>query len=324
MPDKPLVTKGNIVIPEKEYRKIEEYTALCPVEIACLGYAKLDGRNVVVDEVFLVPQVISLSSVEFLDKGLPWAVKKAADEGRLDELRFVWHSHATHGAYFSATDKDMVEKVRKAGPIPWLANAILNKDGDTYGRLDYFDLKDSELGGFLKQVTMHLDVCIDAPPFEDVELRLQEIEEHCTKKSEVVKEKARKKHEEKKASKKVAGKEMVPYEQPKAHPSEDNITWPPKLTPEDWKLHNLAKQEKWECYISPDDIAYYWLAETREFMGAAPIPIDKRTGEYKLAIEPTVIDASDVDNEAESGEFVSLDEAEDQLLTQAINAGMLH
>lgn len=296
---------GSVCFDQATWQKLEEYTALCPVEIACMGYAKLEDDNVIVDEVFLVPQVISLSSVQFIDKGLPWAVQKAMDEDRLNELRFCWHSHATHGAYFSSTDEDMVRKIKKSGPLPWFASTVLNKKGSTHAQLDYFK-PDGPLGAFTDHVTIELDVLVEGSKIDQAAQRLAEIEEYAEKKSDYDKKlKAKKTHK--------PSESILPLEQVKP-----DTEWTAHVSGRDWRLHNEAKNKGWEVYVQ-DDVAYYWCAETREFKGSAPIPIDPKTGDYKIDISPTVIDGSC--EEVEDPELVPINEAEEAMLERAMSAG---
>lgn len=299
---------GNVLFSGDDWRLLEEYTDVCPVEVACMGYAKLDGDTVVVDEVFLVPQVISLSSVEFLSKGLPWAVNKAMEEDRVNELRFCWHSHATHDAYFSQTDKNMVEKVRKAAPaLPWFCSVVLNKKGKTHAQLDWFR-PDGELKDFTNHITIPLDVLVEGDRIDLAEQRMEEIAEFAEKKSDYDKKYRNKTKTKPKDS-------ILPLEQ-----TSTDTEWTETITTRDRFLHKLAKKNGWECYIK-DDVAYYWHAETREFKGSAPIPIDPKTGDWTIDVEQTVIDASDPGSMEE--ELVPIDDAEEELLEQAMKAGML-
>ncbi len=297
---------GNVVFQDDTWTRLEEYTRLCPVEIACMGYATLDEGNVVVDDVFLVPQEISLSSVEFLEKGLPYAVKKALKEDRLDELRFCWHSHATHGAFFSPIDEDMVRKVRDASPIPWYANVVLNKKGETHAQLDYFS-PEGELAHFANHITVELGVQIEGRA-DNTAARMVEIEEFCDRKQS---SKTTTKSSTKSSSKSddKPPLEQVPEQEYRA-----------ECGPRDWRLHNEAKTKSWDVYIK-DDMAYYWVPESGEFMGSAPIPIDK-DGNRKTDLQATVVNAPDVNKETDP-ELVPLDDAEEELLNAAINAGML-
>lgn len=295
---------GSVVFNHDDWRKLEEYTSLCPVEIACMGYAALEDGDVMVKDVFLVPQVISLSAVEFVEKGLPYAVQKAIEEERVEELRFCWHSHATHGAYFSTTDEEMVNKVRKAGPIPWFASAILNKKGDTHAQLDYFK-PEGDLAMFANHITIKLDVAVEGKPIDNTQIRLAEIEMFAEQKKA------------KPAGKKASSNtDNVPLERP--HKDDP----PPKVGPRDWKLHAEAKKNGYDCYVDEESLlAYYWNSETGEYLGSALIPTDKE-GNWRVDINVTVIDGDSSEDDPGT-ELVPLSDAEEEMLNAAVERGML-
>lgn len=311
-------TLGQLVWPESEYQKVREFTDICPDEIACMGYAKLDGNKVIIDEVFLVPQVISLGNVEFIETGLPYAVERAKAEGRLEELRFCWHSHATHGAFFSSTDEDMVRKIRDTSLIDWFASAVLNKKGDTHAQIDFFPHRDqsSTVGKFAKQVTVNLDFTVEGVKLDAMEQRIEEIEKLCIKKTDYKKsqDKADKNTKEQRAKDDAEAGDLVLL------PTKMSSTWR-KPTGRDWKLHNDAKKKGWWAYVPDDvDIAYYW-DDTNAFMGSAPIPLEKN-GDWKIDVNVNVIDGKAED--AEDPELVPLNTDDDEhLLGIAENAGQL-
>lgn len=129
----------DIVLTDEVHDKLWGYTHAVSTEIAAWGYISPDEHgDMVVDDVFLVPQTVTSTEVDFVTDGLPYAVEKAMNDGRINDLRFCWHSHVNMGTGFSGTDEDMIRKVRDSGPIPWLVNVIFNKKGEVNGRLDVF------------------------------------------------------------------------------------------------------------------------------------------------------------------------------------------
>jgi hypothetical protein len=150
----------DIVLTEDVNDKLWEYTHSVNTEIAAWGYVEPNDEDFIVSEVFLVPQTVSATEVDFVSDGLPYAVDKAMNEGKIDQLRFCWHSHVNMGTGYSGTDEDMIRKVRDAGPIPWLVNVIFNKQGDTNGRLDIFrNGFDSSIAPLHHVKGIELDVC---------------------------------------------------------------------------------------------------------------------------------------------------------------------
>lgn len=128
-----------IVLEREPWDKFWAYVHECKDEVAAFGYIKPDYDTdlLVVDELFLVPQEVCGTEVDFVSDGLPYAVNKAVAEGRIEDLRFCVHSHVNMGTGFSSTDDNMVAKMGESG-TPWFASAIFNKKGDTNGRVDIF------------------------------------------------------------------------------------------------------------------------------------------------------------------------------------------
>lgn len=128
-----------VIVADDELDKLEAYCRCCPTEIAAMGYVtNNEDGDFYVDEVFLVPQEVTGSSVDFLSKGMVYAVEKAIEEGRINDLRFCWHSHVNMGAFWSGTDEGMIEDIRDSGPVPWFISLVSNKKGEWKARLDLF------------------------------------------------------------------------------------------------------------------------------------------------------------------------------------------
>lgn len=275
-------TFGEVRFTEETWKQIEEYTELCSTEIAAMGYVKLDGPVAVVDEVFLVPQVVSGASVEFVETGFPWAVNKAMREGRLDELRFCWHSHVNFAARFSDTDKDMIRRVRDSGPIPWFVSTILNKKGETWSQIDYF-ATGGELEEFCNHVSLPLDTQVGEPIDYDPTLREEEMVKFLTMKPKA----------ETKVTKGTGKTAATKADE--ALDTKLETVGPSGCTGADWKLHNLAKQKEWASYIDPEHYVHYWdEKDGNKYKGCAPMPTNP-DGSWKLKIEPTVVDSTTVD-----------------------------
>lgn len=278
-------TFGEVRFTEETWQQIVEYTELCSTEVAAMGYVKLDGPVAVVDEVFLVPQVVSGASVEFVETGFPWAVNKAIQEGRLDELRFCWHSHVNFAARFSDIDKEMIRKVHNSGPIPWFVSTILNKKGETWAQIDYF-ATGGELEEFCTHVTLPLDVQVGEPIEYDLTEREEELVKFLTKKPSTVKTTTTHSKDHGKSKATLADEKLD---------SKDETVGPSGCTGADWKLHNLAKNKGWASYIDPEHYVHYWDEnDGNKYKGCAPMPTNP-DGSWKLNIEPSVIDSTTVD-----------------------------
>lgn len=133
------------------------YVELMPGEVGCFGYVELDveHKEFYVPELFLVPQEADESQVDFTTTGLPYAVEKAIEDDRLNDLRFCVHSHGAHGAFWSSTDEDMIQKMGTGG-TPWFLSAIFNRKRETTCRLDIFEIEPFGRGQVtIKDIPIH-------------------------------------------------------------------------------------------------------------------------------------------------------------------------
>lgn len=309
---------GSLLVTQDVYQQLREYTKLAPGEIACFGYATLNEDSCIVDEVFLVPQEVSSSNVEFITEGLPFAVEKAKQDNRINDLRFCWHSHGTHGASFSSTDREMVEKIGKAGLIDWFAMAILNKRNEACASIDFFRM-DGHVGTFASQVTVPLDFTVEGMVMNHEEQRIAEIEKMCKKKTYTSTSTSSSWN---KQATKDEGLNLPQHAATKER----------AVTDRDMTLHKKAKLKGWYCYVPNDvNIAYYWDPITEKYEGSAPIPIEKNEkGEevWAIDLEQNVFDGSAID--AKQPHLVPIEDIDDQedaaqvaMLEQAEKAGLL-
>ena len=132
MADKPYITWA-----KEAWDLFWDYVDLAPGEVAVWGYVEKDGTELFVSEVFLVPQEAHAAGVDFVKDGLPYAINKAIQDGKLDQLRFCAHSHGHYPVMWSRTDEQMIETLGSSG-TPWLVSCVFNKKGETLGRLDVF------------------------------------------------------------------------------------------------------------------------------------------------------------------------------------------
>lgn len=131
-------------------------------EVGGFGYARIDGEDIVWENVFLVQQESSKSSVDFTGGGIGEAVERAANDGVMAKPGFVWlswHSHHSMGAFWSSTDEACIKTYGEAG-IPMLLSFVGNHKHEYKCRLDMFNV--DHHGVNVGQVTMDgLDIYED-------------------------------------------------------------------------------------------------------------------------------------------------------------------
>lgn len=251
-----------IIIATPEYEKFADYVELCDKEVAAFGYVEPFTNCMYVHELFLVPQTVSGSSVDFMEEGLPYAVEKAKAENRLEELRFCVHSHVNMSTFWSATDASMIRAMDN-GIIPWFVSAVFNKKGETAGRIDIFSID-----GLPAITPFHFDVDVtwEARAVAQAE-RQAELDQFLT-----VRSWTNKKNEDwYKGDKDKKDEDKPWYLKGKDESSTDIQAW--GMTWRDEELHKDAIKNEWEHHFA-DGMAYYWDEKGQDFKGSAPLPND--------------------------------------------------
>lgn len=105
-------------------------------EVGGLGYVHEDeDGDLIVDEVFLVPQEVSGGHVSLTGEAIAYGMEKALADGRLEDLRFSWHSHNTMSVFWSGVDEGGIKSYLDYG-APWLLSVVTNNDEEFLARLD--------------------------------------------------------------------------------------------------------------------------------------------------------------------------------------------
>lgn len=117
-------------------------------EIGGFGYAERlhndadNSDDLLVHDVFLVPQYVTGAEVDFIDgSGVGAAVERAAEDGWLSNPKFVWvswHSHNSMKAFWSGTDEKCITAYGEQG-ISTLLSVVGNHSGEYQMRFDLFD-----------------------------------------------------------------------------------------------------------------------------------------------------------------------------------------
>ncbi|MGD0115340.1 MAG: hypothetical protein ABSC13_04980 [Dehalococcoidia bacterium] len=103
-------------------------------EVSGLGVIVLEGREMVVQDVLLVPQVCTSGSTELEADGIASLLGELADEGLdVGNVRLWWHSHGAGGVYLSVQDR---ETLRDSFPqAHFMVGLVTNRRGDVFASL---------------------------------------------------------------------------------------------------------------------------------------------------------------------------------------------
>ncbi len=146
----------DVLIEQDTERRLWALIRAVNTEIGGWGYARLDGGDLIWDRVFLVPQEVSHSEVDFeATGGDVTAIERAISDGVLDDPAFVWvswHSHHSMKPFWSETDNARIAAMAKTG-VTRLLSFVGCHDGDYRLRLDVFDVQAHGIS--LGQVSRH-------------------------------------------------------------------------------------------------------------------------------------------------------------------------
>lgn len=148
---------NKLTLSNQAHSDLRHYIRMCNAEIGGFGYVTMDDNgDFFVDEIFLVEQTVTGTTVDFTDEGLVYAIKKAREDGRTNDMRFCWHSHVDMSAFWSGTDETMIENLNN-GITPWFVSLVQNKKHEHEQRVDFFPPK-GDISTFAPQITFELDL----------------------------------------------------------------------------------------------------------------------------------------------------------------------
>ena len=116
-------------------QQIRGYTAVCPAEINGFGLVAKKGNDFWIEEVFILPQVVSGSSAVTDDAAFHQFLYERVRKG-LPQLPIglQWHSHVCMRAQFSSIDLRLIKNYN----ADWLISLVVNKYGEYQCRLDLY------------------------------------------------------------------------------------------------------------------------------------------------------------------------------------------
>lgn len=126
-------TPPEVSITPRAFQKLRLYIELCPMEIGGLGEVEFHGANLLITDLFILPQKVSPSETELDPTAMLEMLERCVSEGRNPaSLCLWWHSHADLDLEWSETDE------RTIGTFPgdFLLSVVGNKSGALACRLD--------------------------------------------------------------------------------------------------------------------------------------------------------------------------------------------
>lgn len=129
-----------IYIDPEAMAKMRAWTRYATEEVSGLGLVEpiwgegnIVGFEVV--EVFILKQECSSATTELDPEAIAELMIQLEQEGRSDQLRVWWHSHADSGVFWSPTDR---ENIRRLNADDYIVSIVVNKAWDIRARVDFF------------------------------------------------------------------------------------------------------------------------------------------------------------------------------------------
>jgi proteasome lid subunit RPN8/RPN11 len=115
--------------------KLLLYADRCPVEIGGLGYVVWQGGDLLISDLFILPQKVSVSDTVLDPDALFALLERVAKANRdVASVRLWWHSHGDMDLLWSETDCATIENL----PGDFWVAILVNRKGQVRCRLDAF------------------------------------------------------------------------------------------------------------------------------------------------------------------------------------------
>jgi proteasome lid subunit RPN8/RPN11 len=125
--------RPQVLITPLAFQKLRLYIELCPMEIGGLGEVERHDSNLMITDLFILPQKISPAETELDPAAIFEILQCCIAEGRDPaSLCLWWHSHADMDVEWSAADRRTIENF----PGDFMLSLVGNKAGDFACRLD--------------------------------------------------------------------------------------------------------------------------------------------------------------------------------------------
>jgi hypothetical protein len=115
--------------------KLRCYARRCPFEIGGLGDVVAGPEGLLITDVFILPQRVSMSDTELSSEGLFAFLSRLVAEGRdVRHTRVWWHSHGEMEVSWSDTDTETIENL----PGDFWVAVVTNRRGEVRCRVDAY------------------------------------------------------------------------------------------------------------------------------------------------------------------------------------------
>lgn len=125
-----------LVLPKAIEKKIHDYVMSVDSEIAGMGKVRVEGDNIIVEEVMIYQQEVTMGTADLSPQAMAkWQSDLVRAGGSPKQWKLWWHSHNTMAAFFSARDTATIDLQTEGD---WMVSLVVNKRKDRECRLDTY------------------------------------------------------------------------------------------------------------------------------------------------------------------------------------------
>ncbi len=145
-----------IFITARAFHRLKLLLRLCPAEIAGLGSVTPYPQGFLIQDVFVLPQLVTDSEAELDQEALfGFLAKFVGDGGDPSSIQLWWHSHGGGDVYWSDTDLETIERF----PGLRVISVVGNRQGELLCRLDLFAPRRERM----ENLSLVEEACAEAP-----------------------------------------------------------------------------------------------------------------------------------------------------------------
>lgn len=125
-----------LIIPKEIEARIHAYAMGVESEIAGMGKVRVEGNDIITEEVMIYEQEVTGATADLSTKALAGFQSELVKAGGSPKHWKLWfHSHDTMAAFFSGRDTDTIDAQTESD---WMVSLVVNKRRERKARLDLY------------------------------------------------------------------------------------------------------------------------------------------------------------------------------------------
>ena len=125
-----------LIIPKSIEERIHAYAMSVDSEIAGMGKVRIDGEDIIVEEVMIYDQTVTGATADLSSRAVAqWQSDLVKAGGSPKHWKLWWHSHDNMPAFFSGRDTATMDAQTEGD---WLVSLVVNKKRERQCRVDTY------------------------------------------------------------------------------------------------------------------------------------------------------------------------------------------